>query len=182
MMETRTEESIVDLVSMYRPVIRACCRFHHLPDDRVEDITHDTFLAAYRNLDSYNGQGKMSAWLWSIARHKIADQMTRESTRRRLEQTLDYPQSAVETTEPAALAQTNELYDVLRDAVQTLPQVWTKVVMRHYWYQEDAREIAERMQIKPSTVSVILHRSRKRLRENLESAVAGPSVPWAAAS
>jgi RNA polymerase sigma factor (sigma-70 family) len=88
----------------------------------------------------------------------------------------------VETTEPAALAQTKELCDALRDAVETLPQAWTTVVTRHYWCQENARQIAERMQIKPSTVNVILHRSRKRLRENLESALAEPSVAWAAAS
>jgi RNA polymerase sigma-70 factor (ECF subfamily) len=175
MMEARTEESVFDLVSMYQPVIRACCRFHHLPDDCVEDITHDTFLAAYKNLDTYSGQGKMSAWLWSIARHKIVDRMKRESTRRRIERTLDSPLPSSETTEPAALAQTRELCDVLHEAVGTLPRAWTKVVMLHYWYQEDATQIAERMRIKPGTVSVILHRSRRRLRESLESALRRPA-------
>ncbi|UCD49716.1 MAG: sigma-70 family RNA polymerase sigma factor [Phycisphaerales bacterium] len=181
-METRTEESIVALLSMYQPVIRACCRFHHLPDDRVEDITHDTFLAAYRNLASYNGQGKMSAWLWSIARHKIIDQTKRESTRRRFEGAWGCLQSLVETTEPATLAQTKELCDALREAVETLPQDWTKVVTRHYWHQENAKQIAKRMQIKPSTVSVILYRSRKRLRENLESMLTQSNVALAVAS
>ncbi len=182
MRKTPINESIVDLVSMYQPVIHACCRFHHLPDDRVEDVTHDTFLAAYKNLGSYNGQGTMSAWLWSIARHKIIDQMKKESTRRRLEGTLDCPQSVLETTGPAALAQTKELCDVLREAVETLPEIWTTVVTRHYWHQENATEIAERMQIKPSTVNVILHRSRKRLRANLKSILAQPDTTLAAAS
>jgi RNA polymerase sigma factor (sigma-70 family) len=182
MRETSIDKSTIDLVSIYQPVIRACCRFHHLPDDRVEDITHDTFLAAYKNLSSYNGQGKMSAWLWRIARHQIIDQMKRESTRRHFEQTMDYPQSSVETTEPAVLAQTKELYDVLREAVATLPQVWTTVVTRHYWHQEDATEIARQMQIKPSTVNVILHRSRKRLREDVKSMLAQTDTVLAVAS
>jgi len=182
MMGTRTEESVLDLMSMYQPVIRACCRFHHLPDDRVEDITHETFLAAYRNLANYNGQGKMSAWLWSIARHKIVDQIKRESNRRRIEQTMDDSPPLTDSAEPAVLAQVRELSQALRDAVETLPRVWTEIVKRHYSYQEDAGQIAERMQIKPSTVSVILHRSRKRLRENLESTWAQSDAVLAAAS
>ena len=182
MMETRTERSVLDLVSMYQPVIRACCRFYHLPDDRVEDVAHDAFLAAYKNLASFSGETRMSAWLWSITRRKIIDQMRRESIFRRVGQTLDRSRPLVETTEPANLAQTKELHRALHEAIEMLPRVWTKVVMRHYWYQENARQIAERMQIKPSTVSVILHRSRKRLRENLESMLAQSDAVLAVAS
>jgi len=181
-MDTRAEQSVCDLVSMYQPVIRACCHFHHLPDERVEDITHDTFLAAYQNLASYHGQGKMSAWLWTIARHKIADQRKRESIHRRFERMQDYAQPTTETAEPAALAQTKELRKALREAVETLPQVWTEVVTLYYWYQENPRQIAERMEIKPSTVNVILHRSRKRLRQSLESMLAQSDTVLAAAS
>lgn len=182
MRKTPTDQSIIDLVAIYQPVVCACCRFHHVPADRVEDITHDAFLAAYTNLSRYNGQGTMSAWLWRIARHKIIDQMKRESTRHRFEQKPDCTSPSVETTEPAALAQTRELHDALHEVVEMLPGVWTEVVTLHYWYQQSARQIAERMRIKPSTVSVILHRSRKRLRKDLESMLVPPHTALAAAS
>ena len=176
---TTKEESITDLVSIYKPVIRACCRSYHLPDDRIEDITHDVFLAAYKNLPHYRGHNKLSTWLWSIARHRIIDQIRRESTHRRIEKTMDKHLPLIEISEPGALAQRKELYRVLRHAIEMLPQAWMKVVKLHYWHQEDAEQIARRMQIKPGSVRVILHRSRKRLREDLMSLLGQPNVAFA---
>jgi len=181
-MATPIEESVTDLVSIYKPVIRACCRSYHLPDDRIEDITHDVFLAAYKSLSHYRGHNKLSTWLWSITRHRIIDQIRRESTRHRFEKTMDKHPPLTETSEPVGLAQKKELCHVLRNAIETLPHAWRKVVKLHYWHQEDTEQIARRMQIKPGSVRVILHRSRKRLREDLMSLLGQPNVAFATAS
>jgi len=177
---TANEETITDLVSTYKPVIRACCRFYHLPDDRIEDLTHDVFLAAYKSLSHYRGHNKLSTWLWSIARHRIIDQIRRESTHRRIEKTIDEHPPLIETREPAELAQKKELYHVLRHAIEMLPHAWMKVVKLYYWHQEDTEQIAKRMQIKPGSVRVILHRSRNRLREDLMSVLGQPNAAFAA--
>ncbi len=169
MVSIRTEESVADLMAIYEPVIRRCCRRFRLPEDRVEDMTHDVFLAAYRNLPNYRGENQMSAWLWSIARHEIVDQIRKEATRRRTYPALSHLSSSMETLGPADSAQKSELSRALKEAVDTLPTSWRQVVTLHYWKHHNAKEIARRMGIKPTLVCVILHRSRKRLRENLRS-------------
>ena len=35
----------------------------------AEDLTQDTFLAAYQSLERYDGSCKLSTWLCQIARH-----------------------------------------------------------------------------------------------------------------
>ena len=87
----------------------------------------------------------------------------------------------METSEPVGLAQKKELHHVLHNAIETLPYVWMKVVKLYYWHQEDTKQIAKRMQIKPGSVRVILHRSRTRLREDLMSMLGQPNVALVAA-
>jgi len=41
---------------------------------QAQDLTAQTFLAAFENIASYRGQGKFISWLMTIARNKVADQ------------------------------------------------------------------------------------------------------------
>jgi RNA polymerase sigma-70 factor, ECF subfamily len=40
---------------------------------QAQDLTAQTFLAAFENIASYRGQGKFISWLMTIARNKVAD-------------------------------------------------------------------------------------------------------------
>ena len=39
----------------------------------AQDLTSQTFLAAWERIDSYGGRGSFGGWLFGIARHKLAD-------------------------------------------------------------------------------------------------------------
>jgi len=157
-----------ELIDIYEPVIRACCRSHRLPDDQVDDIVHDTFLAAYRNLPNYRGQTKLSSWLWIIARSKIINQLRRQSKCKSID-IADLPnRSQSWTGNPEPIAQSRELRQKLHAGIAALPATWMMAVKLYYWHHKNTYEIAMHMQIEPSTIRVILHRSRQRLRKELE--------------
>ena len=78
--------SLIDeLIDLHESITRACCRSYRLSQDMVDDVIHDTFLAAYRTLPNYRGQTKMGSWLWTIAQSQIINQMRKQSTRKRQE-------------------------------------------------------------------------------------------------
>ena len=60
---------------LYRRHVQAVYRFHlartGLPAE-AEDLTSETFLAALGGLPSYRGTGSFAAWLFGIARRKLA--------------------------------------------------------------------------------------------------------------
>lgn len=159
---------INELIDLYEPITRACCRSHRLSEDQIDDIMHDTFLAAYRNLPKYREQTKMSSWLWTIAQRQIINQLRKQSARKRQVSIDPFNPSLISTQNPAMLAQSWELRQQLYSRIEALPPSWITVVKLYYWHQKDTYEIAMRMQIEPGTIRVILHRSRQRLRRELE--------------
>ena len=158
---------INQLMDLYEPVARACCRSYRLPEDQIEDIVHDTFLAAYRTLPDYREEARFSSLVWTIAQRLIISRLRKQATRRRRGGGDRDHQSLVPPPDPSQCAQSQELHHRLRTSLAALPGPWMTAVELFYWRHMSTREIALQMRIKPGTVQVILHRSRQRLRQEL---------------
>ena len=46
--------------------------------DLAEEALQDTFLAAWRSASAYKGRGEVPAWLWGIARRRLASLARRQ--------------------------------------------------------------------------------------------------------
>jgi RNA polymerase sigma-70 factor (ECF subfamily) len=139
-----------------------------LSEDQIDDVIHDTFLAAYRNLSKYRKQTKLSSWLWTIARRQIINQLRKQTVFKRQEMVDSFHPTFISAQNPARLAQSWELRQKLHASIAALPHTWMTVVKLFYWHHKNTYEIAMLMQIEPGTIRVILHRSRQRLRRELE--------------
>lgn len=47
----------------------------------AKDLVQETFLAAWRNVDKYNGEASVKTWLFTILKNKIIDQYRKSTTR-----------------------------------------------------------------------------------------------------
>jgi RNA polymerase sigma-70 factor (ECF subfamily) len=159
---------INELIDLYEPITRVCCRSYRLSEDTVEDVMHDTFLAAYRNISKCREQAKMSSWLWAIAQSQVVNQIRKQSMNKRQKVVDSLNELCISPQNPAELAQSQELRQNLHAGIATLPHTWRMVVILFYWHHKNTYEIAMRMQIRPGTIRNILHRSRQRLRQELE--------------
>jgi len=71
----------------HRDVWRLCA---HLGDaDRADDLTQETFLRVIGSLPGFRGESTVRAWLFSIARHVVADDIAARRRRRLREWTPD---------------------------------------------------------------------------------------------
>ncbi|MFC1762082.1 RNA polymerase sigma factor [Planctomycetota bacterium] len=156
------------LIDLYEPITRACCRRHCLSEDQVDDVVHDTFLAAYRSLSNYRNQSRMSSWLWIIAQRQIINQQ-RKQVKQQQEVNHLYNQQDRSLHDPLNVSQSRELREQLHARVAALPPIWKTVIRLFYWHHKNTHEIAMHLQIEPGTIRVILHRSRQRLRQELET-------------
>jgi RNA polymerase sigma-70 factor (ECF subfamily) len=74
---------------LYHRYLTAIYRYHLARTGHVqeaEDLTAQTFLTALESMRSFRGQGSFVAWLFSIARHKLADHYRRSRDELPLEQ------------------------------------------------------------------------------------------------
>ncbi len=76
------------LWELLAPAVAAYLRGRGVRD--ADDVTSEVFLAAFRRLDSFDGDGDhFRAWLFTIAHHKGVDAMRRRQSRERLVDPMD---------------------------------------------------------------------------------------------
>ena len=66
------QDAFVLLYERYFPNVLARVRFK-VPENDVEDVTQEIFIAVLKSLGSFKGQAKFSTWLWTITSRKIVD-------------------------------------------------------------------------------------------------------------
>lgn len=160
----------------------------------ARDAVQDAFLAAFRGLQRFEGQARLSTWLHRIAVN--AALMKLRSKRRRPEAPIDdlLPRfdtdgHRIDDTAPDRLADEEidraERGAAVRRALDRLPEPYRTVLVLRDIEELDTEETAAALGTSPGAVKTRLHRARQALRtlvlRELAAAEATPGVAVAAA-
>jgi len=136
--------------------------------DAALDAANQTFMKAYRSIDSYDPSRPMKHWLLRIAVNEaitIGRARTRERARSAPEADAALVAAATRTPEDSALDR--ESRDGIRAAVAALPDLYREVVVLRYFNELSVDEVASVLGRSSSTVGVQLLRARQLLRKAL---------------
>lgn len=139
--------------------------------EEARDATQETFFAAYRNLQGFRGEAKVSSWLHRIAVNQCISRQRRTRARpeRRLEgenggeRFLATPAAA----SPLRAVESRERCAAVRRAVASLPPELREVVLLKEFEELTFQEIADALEIPLSTVKSRLYTALKQLRMRL---------------
>jgi RNA polymerase sigma-70 factor (ECF subfamily) len=152
-------------------------------EDDARDVLQEAFLAAFRAIDGFAGNARLSTWLHRIVVN--AALMKMRSRRRRREESIDglLPRFDEDGhwVEPAAPwdASTDELVEReetrvrVRKAIDRLPANYRTVLMLRDVEELDTDETAALLGVTANAVKTRLHRARQALRTLLERELAG---------
>ena len=143
--------------------------------DEVEDLAQEIFIKAFRAIQSYNFQSSFATWLSRIATNHCYDYLRHERASRvsYYWQMGENSQRDLETNAESNPDQSldHEEQTVLKDLVSKLleraPENDRKILVLKELQDYSVEEIAEILNLKPTTVKVRLHRARKRMLEDL---------------
>lgn len=150
------------------------CRRSLRDADRADDVTQETFVAAWRSRDRFDPErGSLPGWLVGIARFKVLDEHRRQGRRpvlvdgasASLEQGGD-DGSASEADEGAILQLADRL--LLTDALARLPERPRQMIELAFFEDLTHPQIAERCGVPLGTVKSDIRRGLERLRRHLE--------------
>ncbi len=68
------ENAAEDLINRYYTHILRYCKRHCFNLEKAEDLTKETFLKLFNNLNNYKGKRKFKAYLYTIAHHLCIDE------------------------------------------------------------------------------------------------------------
>ncbi len=177
-LRARRPDAYETLVRAYTPRLLAVARRMLPTDEDARDAVQDAFLNAFRSIDRFEGQAKVSTWLHRIVVN--AALMKLRTRRRKPEESLEpllptfkengghvdkftaWDESADEIAERA------ETRQVVRDAILSLPETYREVLVLRDIEEMTTDETARSLGITPNAVKIRLHRARLALRTLLD--------------
>ena len=155
----------------------------------AEDVVQETFLAAFKAYEKFEGRGSERTWLVGILKHKIIDHFRRASREAPLGEDADeasehreffgradewkghwsndYAPTDWHAT-PAELIERSEFWKVFNDCLGPLPKRTATAFTLREVDGHGSDEICEMLGIKVNNLWVMLHRARLHLRNCLE--------------
>lgn len=127
----------------------------------AEELSQETFMRAWKAIDSLQDDKAAKSWLFTIVRRENA----RQYERKRLDTVDDPDFDRVETTRPDYDTSTEAF--VLRRALEELPEEYREPLVLQVIGGYSTEEIADQLGIKAGAVMTRLFRARKKLREML---------------
>ncbi|MEV5072513.1 sigma-70 family RNA polymerase sigma factor [Microbacterium sp. LMI12-1-1.1] len=138
----------------------------------AEDVTQKTFVSAWTSRASYDpAKGRLSTWLITITRRRIADTL---EARRRVRELQEKLQRFAVTDE--SISSDIDLGDrlLLADEIDHLEPDAQRVVRLAFYDDLTHQQIATRLDMPLGTVKSHIRRSLTRLRDRLEVSHAAP--------
>lgn len=134
----------------------------------AEDIAQDTFIRAFRAIDSFRGQSSVKSWLFRIARN-TAFNYSKSAFLRKV--TLvglfqDNRRAPSAETEYLNASLTDEIWSV----VLRLPRSHREIIILHAHYELSYKELADLLRISEGTVKSRLYRARAKLAKQMKEA------------
>lgn len=135
----------------------------------VEDIVQDSFLKAFKRLDSFQHQASFSTWLQRIAINTALDFIKRCG--RSPITAVDDPEIIAERVPqvlaPGARLEREEIAEITHTVLEELPEIFRTVIVMRELEDRTYQEIAELLEISIGTVESRLYRARARFKDAL---------------
>uniref|UniRef100_UPI003216ECAA RNA polymerase sigma factor n=1 Tax=uncultured Draconibacterium sp. TaxID=1573823 RepID=UPI003216ECAA len=140
---------------LYRFVLKSIKDVH-----KAEDIVQDSYEKLWKNVDNVDGN-KVKSYLFTTAYHTMIDRIRKEK-RSSLTEDLNIPEESHENNY-------SDLEEVLKEAVNRLPEIQRMVLLLRDYEGYNYNEIGELTKLSESQVKVYIYRARVFLKKYIGS-------------
>lgn len=154
--------------TLYRIYHPRLVRFMSLVTARstiVEEAVNDTMLVVWNRAHTFNGQCKVSTWIFSIAYRTVCKALRWQDTPA---DPLDMDEHASDDPGPEGMSNAREMQAVLARALDSLSHEHRNVVVLTYFHDLPYAEIAQVMDCPVDTVKTRMFHARRKLRVLLQ--------------
>ncbi len=158
------EERFSIMVDTYQNLIFSVCYKVTRDYFMAEDLAQESFLAAYRNLDSFEGENE-KAWLCRIATNKSIDYLRGAGRRAVPTEDIFFEQQSENGGSPEDICLEKEVKERLLEYCGRLKPPYNEIAKSVYYDEKKAVEIAKERNENVKTVQTQIYRARDMLRK-----------------
>lgn len=155
------EEMLAHMVAQYEVALLRTCYMYLRDRGLAEDAAQETFLKAYKALDTFRGESGEKTWLMKIAINTCRD-LKRSAWFRYMDRSVEIERLPLPT-------RTDEWADAddLAQAILRLPARYKEVILLYFYQDMTMREIAAVLDISHSTVGKRIKTACQKLKKIL---------------
>lgn len=162
------DENFIRLLDEYEKLIFSIC--YHITRQYfdAEDLTQETFLSVYKNLDKFDGQNE-KAWITRIATNKCLDYVKRAEYKNvltessELEGTLEASSNYAASPEEKCLEKS--IKEDFERLCKRLKPPYDRIAYQYYCQEMSPQEIAADSGVNQKTVQTQIYRARDKLKK-----------------
>ncbi len=159
------------VVKYHRGVYNLAYRYTGNQEDAM-DVTQETFLRAYRNIDSFQLGKPFKPWIFRIARNVCIDR-GRKLGRSLPEESLEgnvitQVRASSPAPGPEQVYDKRELREILEDAIRQLDEGYRELIILFHLEGLSIKECSEITGLKGTVIKNRLYRGRQALRKILQ--------------
>ncbi|MGF7049928.1 RNA polymerase sigma-70 factor (ECF subfamily) [Paenibacillus sp. DS2015] len=165
-------ELFSELMSRYQRKILAFA-YHMLKSSNMElmaeDLCSETFYKAFRSLNTFREvDASFSTWLYTIARNTVLSELRKQrSSNISLDESGYVPVASSEVAPEQSILR-NEKVNLVRSAINSLPEKQRSALILREYDQLDYQEIANILEQSVSSVKSLLFRARSSIKIQME--------------
>jgi len=148
-------------IDKYERCLLHLCWVYLRDVNMAEDAVQETFLKAYRHMETFRGESSEKSWLFRIAMNVCHD-MRRSRWMRMLDRRVDIDKLVI------PVEGVSDVSIALMEEIMRLPQKYREVIFLFYYEDMKMTEISALIGAPVSTISDRLHRARELLRKALK--------------
>ena len=133
-----------------------------------EEVAQDSFIKAFKAIDSFKYQSKFSTWLYRITFNNAISR-----TRQKKFFQVEINEEIIELKYLSACSDgfenlnRHDRRNILRNAIENLSQEESLLISLYYYEENSMAEVAEIVGLDENLVKVKIHRARKKLHDLL---------------
>ena len=163
-----SQSSWVALVKRYEGLVYNYCLRMAFNSSDAMDLMQEVFLAVYRNLPSYRGDGKFKGWMMRIAANKTTD-FIRAKYRNPLAQAEDvHERDFLSDHTPHEIVEKNSQNQQIIKMLATLPNEQRLVIELKFFQHFTFEEISQQTGVAVSTIKTRLYSAIQKLKGHTE--------------
>jgi RNA polymerase sigma-70 factor (ECF subfamily) len=126
-------------------------------------------LALWKGLNSFQGQSKVSTWIFGIAHHKAVDALRKVTSQQRGRMPLEDIVENLESNEnPLDEAQHKRMAALTNQGLMTLSPDHREILHMAFYEELSYSEIAALLDIPVNTVKTRVHYAKQQLKKSLQ--------------
>ncbi len=161
------QEQFQEIIRSYQNLIFSICCNMTGDYFAAEDLTQETFLAAFRHFPAFDGKD-IKAWLCRIASNKCIDYL-KSSVKRQIPSDKEVFETEADASfEPETHMLEHEIQTTLLERCGKLKPPYDTVARLYFYDEKKAEEIAAEQKKNVKTVQTQIYRARAMLRKLYE--------------